>query len=77
MEDKVNSLKRVKTVQKGKIAWLETYIQSITEPISEEKLPELNLKIENTKNIMKCVEDHPSVYLLKQDSGMVEYIHLI
>ena len=77
MEDKVNSLKRVKTVQKGKIAWLETYIQSITEPISEEKLPELNLKIENTKNIMKSLEDHPSVYLLKQDSGMVEYIHLI
>ena len=40
MEDKVNSLKLGKTAQKGKITRLETYVQSITEPICEERYRE-------------------------------------
>ena len=57
MEDKINSLKREKTEQKGKITRLETYVHSIIEPICEKELPELSVKIQNVKNIMKGVED--------------------
>ena len=62
MEDKVNSLKCEKTAQKGKITRLETYVQSITEPICEEKLPESHVKFENVKNIMKSVEELSKEY---------------
>ena len=74
MEDKVNSLKRENTAQKRQILWFK--IQSITEPIREEKVPDLTVKLENVKNVMKSVEYHPLVYLLKQYNGMVETIHL-
>ena len=44
MEDKVNSLKRLKNAQKGKISRLETYVESVTEPISREAT---GIKLEN------------------------------